>query len=252
MKVSIITVTKNSARTIARTVRSVYSQHATNIEHIIKDAVSIDQTLRIAKSINPSVVILSKSDAGIYDAMNQGYEISTGEIIAFLNSDDHYIDNNVVVEVINAFEKFDCDFVYGDIRMVSATGVIVREWKTGVIGDAGLVGKQIPHPSLFIKRSILDLLVLPFDPSFRISADLKQQLLIINKYRFKGYYLNRPIVMMEIGGKSTHSLLSYLQGWKESVRAYNEVFERGGGVYVFMKVLSKLNGVRFSRLLKFD
>ena len=249
MRVSIITVTKNSALTIDRTVRSVLSQNDAIIEHIIKDAVSIDQTLRVAKSINPSVVVLSKSDTGIYDAMNQGYEMSSGDIVAFLNSDDCYIDENVVFDVISALNTYDCDFVYGDIRMVSATGIILREWKTGTIGDAGLVGRQIPHPGIFIRRRILDQLETPFDPSYRISADLKQQLLIINKLKFRGYYLDRPVVLMEIGGESTNSLTSYFLGWKESIRAYNEVFGKGGFLFVVKKVLSKVNGVRLSGLL---
>jgi glycosyltransferase involved in cell wall biosynthesis len=249
MKVSIITVTKNSALTIKQTVLSVLTQEYSLIEHIIKDASSVDQTLRIAKSINPSVVALSNIDAGIYDAMNQGFAMASGEIVAFLNSDDRYIDDNVLLDVIRAFNDYDCDFVYGDILMVSATGIVLREWKTGMIGDAGLVGRQIPHPSFFIRRGILDKLDLPFDPSYRISADLKQQLLIINKLKLRGYYLSRPLVLMKIGGESTNSFSSYFLGWKESIRAYNEVFGRGGALFVLKKVISKISGLRLGVLL---
>jgi len=250
LKVTIITVTKNSARTIDRAVRSVYLQKDVNVEHIIKDAGSNDQTIEIARLTNPLVSVISKPDTGIYDAMNQGYLNSTGDIIAFLNSDDHYIDDRVLYDVINSFTESGCDFVYGDITMVSLSGVVVRVWQTGKLSKEGLSGQQIPHPGIFIKRSVLSQLLMPFDPSYKISADLKQQLLIINKLKFKGAYLNRPLVIMETGGESTNSFSSYFTGWKESVRAYNEVFGRGGNWYVVKKVFSKLKGVRINAQLQ--
>lgn len=249
MKISVITVTKNSARTIERTVHSVLLQRDVDVEHIIKDADSNDRTVEISKAVNASVIVISQSDTGIYDAMNQGYASSSGEIVAFLNSDDYYIDSNVLFDVLQAFYSSGCDFVYGDITMSSLSGEIVREWRTGEISEKGLVGQQIPHPGIFIKRQILDQLVMPFDPSYRISADLKQQLLIMNKYKFRGHYLKRPLVLMETGGESTNSLVSYILGWKESVRAYNEVLGSGGIFFVFRKVISKLNGVRLKALI---
>lgn len=250
MKVSVITVTKNSAGTIERTVRSVVSQQAIEVEHVIKDAGSIDRTIELAKDVNPTLVVVSKPDVGIYDAMNQGFMASSGDIIAFLNSDDYYIDPNVLSDVLRAFKNNSCDFVYGDIKMASLTGEIVREWQTGPIGMDGLIGQQIPHPGLFIKRDVLVKLCLPFDISYKISADLKQQLIVINKLKCKGQYLKRSLVIMETGGESTNSLASYFLGWKESVRAYNEVFGCGGLWFVIQKVLSKFKGVRIKAQLR--
>jgi len=247
--ISIITVTKNSARTIERAVRSVNMQKDVIVEHIIKDAGSNDQTIEIARLTNPLVTVVSKSDTGIYDAMNQGYSKSTGDIVAFLNSDDHYIDDHVLSDVINAFIVSDCDFVYGDITMVSLSGEIVRAWHTGRLGEEWLIAQQIPHPSIFIKRNVLNQLVTPFDSSYKISADLKQQFLI-NKLKMKGTYLNRSLVIMETGGESTNSFSSYFTGWKESVRAYNEVFGSGGIWYVINKVYSKLKGLKFKAQLQ--
>ena len=248
MKISVITVTKNSARTIGRTVHSVLQQRDVEVEHIIKDAASSDHTVAIAQSCNPSVIVVSKFDIGIYDAMNQGYASSSGDIIAFLNSDDYYSANDVLVNVTQTFMSSDCDFVYGDIKMAGLGGRVMREWRTGEIDEKGLVGKQIPHPGMFIKREILNRLALPFDPSYTISADLKQQLLLINKLGCKGKYLNHPLVIMENGGRSTSSLSSYFQGWKESLRAYNEVFGNGGLLFVVRKVFSKLSGVRVRKI----
>lgn len=244
IKISVITVTKNSASTVERTIRSVSFQRDVVVEHVLKDAISTDQTVALAKKINPKISALIQSDAGIYDAMNQGFFHSTGEIIAFLNSDDYYIDDHVLCEVADCFVKNNCDFVYADIRMVSLTGNVVREWRVGDISDGVLVGQQIPHPGLFIRRSVFEKIGMPFDPNYKISADLKQQLIMINKLRLKGSYLNRTVVIMETGGESTSSFSSYYLGWKESVRAYNEIFDRGGLYFVIKKVFSKLNGLK--------
>ncbi|HBE90094.1 MAG TPA: hypothetical protein DDW41_02695 [Candidatus Andersenbacteria bacterium] len=244
MKFSIITVTKNSALTIQRTVKSVTSQIYNNIEHVIKDVGSTDGTIELAKLLNPNVVVISKPDIGIYDAMNQGFLASTGDIVAFLNSDDYYMDSSVLSDIALAFKLNDCDYVYGDITVVSTTGEIVRIWQTGRIDGEGLVGRQIPHPGLFIRRCVFNKLILPFDPSYRISGDLKQQLIIINQLKCKGEYLNRSLVVMQNGGESTSSLISYYLGWKESVRAHNEVLGSGGLWFVIKKVLSKFRGLR--------
>lgn len=244
MKISVITVTKNSSRTVERTVKSVADQLNVEVEHVIKDAGSADDTVELAKLVNPSVVVVSKPDIGIYDAMNQGVMASSGDIVAFLNSDDYYIDANVLSEVHLAFQKYNCDFVYGGITMTSVTGDVVRVWLSGEIGKAGLDGQQIPHPGIFIRRNVLARLDFPFDPTYKISADLKQQLIIINKLKCNGKHLDRSLVIMETGGASTNSFTSYFLGWRESVRAYNEVFGSGGFVFVVRKVLSKFKGLR--------
>jgi glycosyltransferase involved in cell wall biosynthesis len=250
MKVSVITVTKNSAETIARTVKAVAFQLNADVEHVIKDAGSMDNTIELSTSVNPSVVVISKPDVGIYDAMNQGFFASSGEVVGFLNSDDYYVDANVLSDVLLVFKNTNCDFVYGDIVMASSTGEVVRVWQAGEIGQMGLVGRQIPHPAIFIKREVLMRLDLPFDPMYKISADLKQQLIVINQFKCKGEYLNRPLVIMETGGESTNSFASYYLGWKESVRAYNEVFGSGGLWFVIQKVLSKFKGLRVQAQLR--
>lgn len=232
--------------------RSVTVQRDIQVEHIIKDAKSTDETILLARKINPNISAFIQSDKGIYDAMNQGFLYSTGEVIAFLNSDDYYIDDIVLRDVADCFVKNNCDFVYADIQMVSLSGKVVREWRVGDIGEAILTGQQIPHPGLFIKRYAIEKIGLPFDSTYKISADLKQQLIMINELKLKGAYLNRTVVVMETGGESTKSIASYYLGWKESVRAYNEVFGSGGFFFVIKKVLSKLNGLKvFAQIANF-
>lgn len=252
MKFSIVTVTKNSAKTIARTIKSVLNQTYTNYEHIIKDCFSDDETLSIAGALNSKCLLFNESDRGIYDAMNQGFAHSEGEAVVFLNSDDYFVNGDVLKKVSNAFMSAGCDFVYGNIVMVDAHGNSIREWKTGEINfDIGLKDRQIPHPALFVRSSVLLELETPFDPTYKISADLKQQLLMINRLKLKGVYLDETLTVMQHGGASTSSFSSYLRGWKESVRAYNEVMGSGGAVYVFRKIISKVSGLKLRPYFNF-
>lgn len=247
MKFSIITVSKNSAQTIGRTVESVLNQSFKDVEHIVKDCFSDDGTLAVVSNLNPQCILFNESDNGIYDAMNQGFAYSVGDIVVFLNSDDYFSNDNVLEDVSRAFSLHDCDFVYGNIEMVDMNGAVIREWKAGQFDAAvGLKDRQIPHPALFIKSSVLRKLEIPFDPTYKISADLKQQLIIINLLKLRGIYLDKTLTIMQHGGASTNGIGSYLKGWRESVRAYNEVMGGGGVLYVIRKVISKFSGLKLS------
>jgi len=245
MKISIITVCFNSAATVADTMRSVATQTHPEIEHIVIDGASNDETLAIVRSF-PSRLsqLVSERDAGIYDAMNKGLRLATGELVGFLNSDDCYADSSVLSDVAAACRTAAADFVYGDVRMVNAAGQTVRDWKTGEVAQSGLNGSQIPHPSLFVRKRVLDAISPPFDPKYRIASDLKQQLIFINKHGARGAYVARALVIMRMGGTSTSSLSSYMTGWRECALAYNEVFGSGGVWFTAKKVLSKVRGLR--------
>jgi glycosyltransferase involved in cell wall biosynthesis len=243
--ISVVTVCFNSAKSIRDTLRSVAAQSGADYEHIIVDGASTDDTMAIVRDREfTRVRSVSEADNGIYDAMNKGVALATGELIGFLNSDDRYADAHVLAEVVAAYESSHCDFVYGNLQMVNAQGRVVRNWKTGSIPPQGLTGTQIPHPALFVSRQLLGKIQPPFDPSYRISADLKQQLIFINKMRARGTYLPRPLALMRLGGASTQGLSGYLLGWRESARAYNEVFGKGGCWYTLRKVVSKAKGIR--------
>jgi glycosyltransferase len=192
--------------------------------------------------------IVSEPDRGIYDAMNKGVHLAGGELVGFLNSDDTYADARVLADVSEAYSKTSADFVYGDLDMIGEGGRVVRRWRTGEIPVDGLRGRQIPHPVLWVRRELLLRLSPPFDPGYRISADLKQQLLLINKMGARGAYVRRPLARMGIGGASTSALSGYLTGWRESARAYNEVFGGGGWWFTARKVSSKLPGLRWGRI----
>lgn len=244
-KISIITVSYNSAETISDSLHSVKKQKYGNSEHIVIDGASNDDTLAIVQREGPHVAkVVSEPDSGIYDAMNKGLAMATGDLVGFLNSDDVYADETVLSDVAECFATNNVDYVYGDIQMLNEIGEVVRHWQTGDIPAKGLWNSQIPHPALFVRRSLLISLTPAFDPSYRISADLKQQLILINKLGARGAYIKRPLTLMSIGGASTGGLRSYATGWKESARAYNEVFGGGGWWYTIKKVASKIRGIR--------
>jgi len=247
-KISVITVSFNSAKTIAATLRSVASQSGVAREHIVVDGGSTDATMEIVRQHGSHVAhAVSEPDQGIYDAMNKGLAMSSGDLVGFLNSDDCYIDRAVLSDVAAAYEASTADFVYGDLEMVNQDGRVVRYWKTGEIPAGGLTATQIPHPVLFVRRSLLHRITPAFDPSYRISADLKQQLILINKMRATGIYVRRPLTRMSLGGASTAALSGYFSGWRETARAYNEIFGRGGWWYTAKKVSSKIPSLRWTR-----
>ena len=246
--ISIVTVCFNSAKTITATLRSVAEQSHKEREHIVVDGGSTDQTMALVRAHGEHVThAVSEPDRGIYDAMNKGVRLASGELIGFLNSDDCYSDSQVLSDVAKACTMTGAAFVYGDLDMIGQGGRVVRRWRTGEIGTGCLKGRQIPHPVLWVRREWMLRLSPPFDPSYRISADLKQQLMLINKMGARGTYVRRPLARMEMGGASTAAFSGYLTGWRETARAYNEIFGRGGWWFTARKVSSKLPSLRWGR-----
>ena len=251
LKISIITVCFNSAKTIDKTLHSINEQTYQNIEHIIVDGGYSDDTLKIIDVEGCRVSkVISESDAGIYDAMNKGFSLASGDIVGYLNSDDRYFDGTTLAEVASVFAQNQCDYVYGDVEMIDSFGRTIRHWVTGDISHGDLCGKQIPHPAFFVKRKILQKLPMVFDATYRIAADLKQQLIIINKYKASGCYIQKTLAVMRLGGKSTSGLCSYFNGWMESRRAYNDVFGFGGTFFTLRKVFFKVKGIRSLNLFQ--
>lgn len=248
MKISVITVCYNSAATIGETLASVAAQRDVALEHVVIDGGSTDGTMDIVDRFRDTVAYaVSERDRGIYDAMNKGLAAANGDVVAYLNADDCYAADDALAAVADAFLSTGCDFVYGDIEMIDSAGRVARTWKTPTIGAGGISGTQIPHPAFFVRRSVLQSFAPAFDPDYRICADIKQQLIVVNRLRARGTQLGRPLVRMRLGGRSTSTLANYVQSWRESRRAWNEVMGRGGAWYTLRKVLWKLGGVRILR-----
>jgi len=203
-KISIITVTYNSANTIGDTLRSVQLQDYPNIEHIIVDGNSTDETVEIIKSFQHVTRWVSEEDGGLYDAMNKGLQIATGGIIGILNSDDLYAHNRVLSMVAEKFVDNSIDAVYGDLHYVNAlnTDKIVRVWKSGKYRRSKFVfGWMPPHPTFFVKRQVYEQAG-SFNVSLKRSADYELMLRMLVKYEFKADYLEEVLVKMRTGGIS--------------------------------------------------
>jgi len=245
MRVSVVTVCFNSEKTITETIKSVRSQRYNEVQHIIKDGFSTDNTLSLIKEQNKdnSIKLISNKDKGIYDAMNIGLKEANGEIVCFLNSDDRFTNPTVLDKVVDAFKNNKSDYVYGNIEMVNFKRQIKRIWRSPEI-KKGIFFSQLPHPAFFAKKNVLDDLSPAFDEKYEIAADLKQQLMICGNVNLKSTYIDSSLASMTLGGKSTRNLKSIIFGWHESRKAFNEVNGSGGLIFVFMKVLKKIFQIR--------
>lgn len=240
LQFSIVTVSYNSEKTIERTLKSVSSQDYPCVQHIAVDGCSTDNTMSLVSHLlRPNGFSLSEVDNGIYDAMNKGVSLSTGHVISFLNSDDFYFSSSVLSLVAECFSSCDVDYVYGDLLVVDSALSPSVMWSPGLIHARLPLISQIPHPTLFLRSSLLSRLDPPFDHSYSIAADLKQQLIINLNLSSSGVYIPAPLAVMRLGGKSTLKLSSRLEGLRESRRAYNEVLGFGGGVLSLAKVCAK-------------
>lgn len=245
-KISIITVSFNSEKTIEDTIKSVISQSArSDIEFIVIDGGSSDGTSSILAKYSGNIdLIISEPDSGIYDAMNKGFSVSSGEIIAYLNSDDVFCHDKVIESVLGCFSADNVDFVFSDIEIVNDCGEVIRYWKCNDKCSHSVVNMQIPHPGFFVKSYCLRELGVPFDTSYKIAADLKQQLLLIDVHKRRGSYMDECSVKMLTGGASTKSLKSILHGWKESARAYRESINKNPIYFLLVKLKVKLMQIK--------
>ena len=244
MSFSIITVSLNSAKTLSNTIASVVKQKGVSVQHIIKDGGSTDGTLDIARQKCGLSQIVEQDDAGIYDAMNQGFAYATNEYVGFLNSDDFFSYELALKDVEEVFKSEKCDIVYGDIKIINDKEKVIRDWKTGELKNGRLVGKQIPHPAFFVRREALSRLKQPFDPKYKISSDFKQQIQLINELKLSASYLQKTLVTMRSGGASSAGWGPVLLGWKECMQAYRDVTGRSGLSFVVLKVIRKVLHLR--------
>lgn len=205
MKVSIITVCFNSELTIKETINSVINQTYNDIEYIIIDGKSTDNTLNIIKKYSNRVnVLISEKDDGLYHAMNKGVSLATGDVIGILNSDDLFYSKNTIKNVLKYFiEDEKIKILYGNIIFFnSLTGKVTRFWKSKSYYKSFFEHGNIPpHPSVFIKKEIYS--KNKFNTNFKIAADYEFLLRLLKKTNITSKYINENIVRMREGGIST-------------------------------------------------
>lgn len=206
MRVSIITVASNSADTLQDCINSVAAQYYNDIEHIVVDGNSTDETLKIIKKNTSVSNYISESDKGLYDAMNKGLKIATGDIIGILNSDDVYAYNYVISDVVREIAEYDA--LYADLCYVDSNDLskVKRYWKSGKYNrDSFKVGWMPPHPTLFLKKAVYEKYG-HFNLELTSASDYELMLRLLYKARIDTIYLPKITVKMREGGISNESL----------------------------------------------
>lgn len=212
LTLTILTPSLNNSEVIRDCLESVRAQEYPEIEHILIDGGSIDDTLQIAKSFPHLAAIISGPDEGIYDAINKGINRATGEVIAVLNADDFYLHSEVISRVVQAFKEQKVDAVYGDLIYVRKNNIrkVIRSWKSGPFQkNLFLKGWMPPHPAFFLKKACYLKYGL-YRKELTISADYELMLRMLYRWNISCAYLSETLVAMRSGGKSN---LSFKARW---------------------------------------
>lgn len=227
MKISIITVCYNAEKTIEDTIRSVLKQTYKNYEHIVVDGLSTDSTLSILEKYN-HLKVVSEKDCGLYDAMNKGIKMASGDIIAILNADDVLATEHVLSMIVDNFDD-NTDIVYGDIKYCSEDfSKTVRHFISGEKKDDTF---NPAHPSMYIKKEIYEKVGL-YNTNYRIAADY-DFMIRCNKANVKYKYLKECLVLMRYGGASNG--IGYIKNFLECIRIY----KNNGIKYPLIKTIKK-------------
>lgn len=238
MKISIITVAYNAARTIGAALKSVADQRHPDIEHIVIEGASKDATLDVIRQNADRVTtIVSEPDKGIYDAMNKGLARASGDVIAFLNADDRYASVDAISSVVEIFEHHHVDAVLGDVAFfdLKSPERLIRRYRSDRFTPARLAYGWMPaHPGLFVRRAEY-VRAGRFATSYRIAGDYEMIIRLFSRPELRYRHLPEILVHMQTGGASTAGIKAKLQLNREVLRACRE-----NGIDTNMvKILSK-------------
>ena len=240
MKISLITITYNSEKTLADTIQSVLSQKYSDMEYIIVDGASKDKTVSIIKQYEPQfdgrMRWISEKDKGLYDAMSKGIRMTTGDVVGILNSDDFFTSKDVLEKISEAFtQDSQLDAVYGDVHFVNPNNLnkCVRYYSSKKFKRYLMkLGFMPAHPSFYIRKECFNKYGL-YKTDYKIAADFEFLLRVIYKGKIKTQYLPIDMVTMRIGGASTSGFESHKRIMEEHLRAFRE-----NGIYTNSFLLS--------------
>ena len=244
MKISIITITYNSAQTLEDTLKSVTSQDYPNLEYIIIDGKSKDTTLQIVDKYKSGIAkVVSEKDKGLYDALNKGIKHATGDVIGMLHSDDLYANESVISNVMKKFaEDPSVEGVYADLVFVNRndTNKSMRVWESGKYQEGDfLKGWMPPHPTFFVRKEVYEKFG-GFNTELKLSADYELMLRLIHKNNIKLAYLPQVIVKMRMGGVSNVSFFVKLKANLEDKLAWKLNGMKPKFSTIIMKPLRKI------------
>ena len=225
--ISLVTVCFNAEATIERCISSAINQSFKNLEYIIIDGGSTDNTLNIVKKFQDRIsIIISEPDGGIYDAMNKGIKNANGQIVGMLNADDYFANSDILREVASAFDSQNTDIVYGDLDFVTSEGKIVRKWRSGKY-FSGIFnwGWMPPHPTFYCKKDLFNKLGV-YSLDFGTAADYELMARFMHLNKPKVSYIKMVLVKMQVGGVSNKSLRGYVKTIAFNYKAMikNEIF----------------------------
>ena len=244
MKVSVITVTYNNANTLAHTMQSVLTQTYANIEYIVIDGGSTDNTLQVIEQYKPlfgeRLIYVSEPDNGIYDAMNKGIKLSSGDVIGILNSDDFFTSNNVIETLVSSFDN-DIEAIYGDIHFVNPNNLNkTTRYYSGKLFRPWLVkyGCMPPHPSFYVRKSIYERFG-NYNTNYKIASDFELIARLCYIHNIKTRYISVDMVTMRMGGISTKDSKTRLLILKESIEACKQLGIKTNALKVSCKYFIK-------------
>jgi glycosyltransferase len=239
MKFTVITVCYNSEKHLASTIGSVASQIYGNVEYIVVDGLSKDNTVNIIRSLEGKISRwISEPDHGLYDAMNKGIALATGDVVGFLHSDDFFSNDHVIGKMAEVFARTGADAVYGDIRYVdqSDASKVLTSRKYGQYKRWKMqLGWHPPHPAFYVKREFLVNGGL-FDTSFSIAADYDLMLRLLIGKKIRAEYIPEVLVKMRVGGVSNRTMPNVRKKWREDYRCMRKN-HFGTPLTIFLKTM---------------
>lgn len=244
LKISLVTVVYNRARTIERTLQSVFAQSYPQIEYIVVDGASTDGTLEIIQQYRSKIAcILSEPDKGVYDALNKGICIATGDIIGILHADDIFAHSDILTQVADTFNQnklIDC--IFGDVAFVRDTkpNKIVRYYSSSIFRPARFkLGIMPAHPSFYCYKKYFDELGL-YRTDLEITSDFDLLIRFLYKHQLRYLYLPQLMVIMNLGGKSTSGPASTVKINRENRKVLKENGIRSSYLYLYARYFIKI------------
>jgi len=243
LKISIITVVYNNGSTIEDTIRSIEAQTYRDVEHIVIDGGSTDQTLDVIRRHQDKIAkLVSEPDRGIFDAMNKGLRLATGDVVAFLNADDIYADSDVLQRVAEVFADPTVEACYADLVYVAPEDMSkpVRYWQSRDFRPGLFARGWVPaHPTFFARRSAYERHG-GYDDSLGLAADFDLMMRLLERYRLKSVYVPKVFVKMRLGGVSNRSIRNIVRQNIDIVRACSKNQVPVSLSFFFAKPLAKL------------
>tara|TARA_B110000259_G_scaffold187744_1_gene243114 strand:- start:1172 stop:1939 length:768 start_codon:yes stop_codon:yes gene_type:complete len=243
MKISVITALYNREKTIARALESIKSQSYLNIEKVIIDGDSNDSSMSIIEQfVNDTDICISEKDEGLYDALNKGIASATGDVLAFLHSDDVYFDKFVIEKVVSIFFETGADIVYGDACFFRKENVdqIIRNYRSDKLTIKNLAwGKMPAHTAMFINKKVYKKFG-AFKKGYQICADYEFLCRIAKDPELKSVYLPQPLIKMQTGGVSTGGIKNTILLNKEVLKACLDNNIKTNMMMILSKYPSKL------------